>query len=325
LKTNLLFLLTIVFSLTSLTCDAKDTTKVPEQKVMHILKDTALYITFPYHLIVLEDGSTWRTGYSEPNFPSEGDVIKSDDGCFFINTTDCESYTLDYIGLFNPTPLDIEHTISFYPMDLEIDFDERYLQNHQQNGGDSSEWAGWQRALKFLYTSNQGIYFDSYGKNFKDWGTCESIYTINPCETAEEEYLACPAKNEFRQVKSLPLIHKSTKLLDVNLESRIFLVEGEERPWNTVLSFCEIINTWDPSHKICVTEFPTSVQLTEGDKKPYYSSHERNLLHFFLRQQHGLDLDWTTLSNWNLRVGLAMNLDTEEAVLIWDLIPPELQ
>jgi len=308
------FILTLVLSFTA-TSEAKDITKVPPQKVVHVLHEVGHSYWAPSYVIILKDGSAWKTDYWESDVPSEGDVIKSSDGSLFVNTKGDEHYTLENIGTIIYTPLKIQKILSSSPINPEKDFDQEFL------------LVGYEKisteAIKLLVLSNQLIYHDEayVDENFEGWDSADSLRLIRPDETQEQEYLVYLERKEIRKVESL--VYDTTKLLDINPESQSFTLEESDRPWHTLQSFADLMTTWEPSDKICVHQLMELNEAREEEDYDVVDTEEE--LHFpalLLRLQLGINLTKEIIDTWNLRIGLAMNLNTEQVVLIWDWIPP---
>jgi len=315
MKSLYIFILTLVLSF-SATSEAKDITKVSPQKVVHVLQEVGHTYWAPSYVIILKDGSTWKTVLPEYEVPSEGDVIKSSDGSVFVNTQGDEHYILENIGTIIYTPLKIQKVLSSAPIVPEKDFDKEFLLYIDETMT--------LKTAKLLVLSNQLIYDDMalVDETFQGWDTAESLRLIRPDETQEQEYLVYLERKEIREVDSL--VYSTTKLLDLDPEARSFYLEGQDRPWNTLQSFAELMTTWEPSHKICVHQLIELSEAREEEGCDVIDTEEE--LYFpalLLRLQYGIDLTKEIIDTWNLRIGIAMNLDTEQVVLIWDWIPPE--
>jgi len=311
----IIFILFLSF-LTSV--EGKEPAKVSPTKVVYVLKEVDYAYWAPSYVVILKDGSAWKTLSTDTEVPPVGDVIKSSDGSHFVSTKGENRYALTNIGTIIYTPLKIQKVLTSSPMVPEKDFDEEFLLVTDESTASET--------TKLFMLSNQLIYEDGafVDEDFGGWDTAESLRLIRPDETLEQEYLVYLERKEIRKVNSL--VYNTTKLLYVNVDDQSLILDCQNRPWKTLPSFAELMTTWNPSHKICVHQLMELNQAREEEGCDVVDTQEElHLPAMLLRQQHGIALNKEILDTWNLRIGLAMNLNTQEAVFIWDWIPPETQ
>jgi len=308
MKSYIFLLLAFLVSFTPL-AGTEEVTKVAPTKVVHVL---TMVTPFDEHVIILKDGSAWKT--HDNKLPELGDVVKSPNGSFFVNTSqEMAYYQWQSIGTIIYSPLKIDNILTPCPFDPNKDFDATFLAEI----GDFSIPSG----EKYFVLSNQLIYNDESFSDidFCDWESAESLQLIRRDEIEDQEYLVCLERGEIRPVETL--VYQTSKIIDVNVDDNIFILEGDDRPWHTFCSYAETMSTWDPAHLIRVFKLPELDEFREEEGIEVENIEDSALPRLFFRLQHGYEPEPTFFETGNMRSGIVMNIDTGEMVIMWDCIP----